>query len=638
MSRPGRGGTRLQNTTRQHGEGTGFYNQPSQRDGFLGQHGSFPQDDSWYRDWIDDPYYGDQIKDAVDAARGNETDSPRDSPQPRDSRNPQDSPSPRDREREQPAQGEEPNLGDFGSVGFGAEILEVGDNGSIGVSVSVDVNPLNFDFNLNDDGSVTIGAGAQIPGRMLGVGGGVTVDADGNVIGGNASVSAGGVSVSIGVEECIATIGLGYSIGPVTTTVTYSHNICGDDEPPSPDPGEGSNEPFNPNRFSLDQLNNLQIDPACGTVCVNYWSYYEVYYGQEPPPPDIYPNRFSYCFNPLRGWYISEFWPDIVTVEDWGEYNAWHDYFSISSRSNCFQYPSPSPSPSPSYSVIPPMNEQCCDKLFALMLQMFITLGLPSLAGDEPLTINGLDINKDDEGNSQPLTILTVLQLQLLLLNHLNETYKGLDLKELNSLGLEIPNKNLVPGGSGYTTNKTYLDILASAVRERDYFGIQSPLKVTIKDTNNLDDRQTSKDEYYATPTAMMQRLLDLTLEAKVDRASNTNILFRLGIITSQIAIAIEKIHKAVLAVVEGLGIPVRTRPSSVDIPFDPALGYRPKEGKTNKNDNALEFPDEEEELEKLLPKLCPDRSKKQPVGVYEVKPHQDLRQLLVKLIQKLGG
>jgi hypothetical protein len=91
----------------------------------------------------------------------------------------------------------QPSVGASG-VGITQEVANIGGTTVTG-GVSVDVSPLNFDVSTDpSEGSISVAAGAEIPGGILGVSGGVTIDTNtGEVIGGSIGGEVGGFGINV---------------------------------------------------------------------------------------------------------------------------------------------------------------------------------------------------------------------------------------------------------------------------------------------------------------------------------------------------------------------------------------------------------------------------------------------------------
>jgi hypothetical protein len=85
-----------------------------------------------------------------------------------------------------------------GGVGISTEVANIGGLSVTG-GVSVDISPIDLGINYDPaENSVSIAAGAEVPGGLLGVSGGVTVDLDtGEIIGGAAGVEVAGLGVNV---------------------------------------------------------------------------------------------------------------------------------------------------------------------------------------------------------------------------------------------------------------------------------------------------------------------------------------------------------------------------------------------------------------------------------------------------------
>src|SRR5919202_2809061 len=85
-----------------------------------------------------------------------------------------------------------------GGVGLTQEITNVG-GVSVTGGVSVAISPLNFGISADpSEGSVSIAGGAEIPGGILGISGGITIDTNtGEIIGGSIGGEVGGMGINV---------------------------------------------------------------------------------------------------------------------------------------------------------------------------------------------------------------------------------------------------------------------------------------------------------------------------------------------------------------------------------------------------------------------------------------------------------
>ena len=85
-----------------------------------------------------------------------------------------------------------------GGIGVTQEITNIGGLSVTG-GVSVDIFPLNFGISADpSEGSISVGGGAEIPGGILGISGGVTIDTNtGEIIGGSIGGEVGGIGINV---------------------------------------------------------------------------------------------------------------------------------------------------------------------------------------------------------------------------------------------------------------------------------------------------------------------------------------------------------------------------------------------------------------------------------------------------------
>jgi hypothetical protein len=153
-----------------------------------------------------------------------------------------------------------------GGIGVTQEITSIG-GVSVTGGVSVDVSPIGLDISGNPEkGEVSIAASAEVPGGIVGLGGGVTVDTGtGQVKGGSISGEVGGFGVEISTDED-GNMGLGVSVQIPFSPITIELGIEQKKEekkptptptPTSPSiPDEPPSRPQVPN-FPLGQTNGI---------------------------------------------------------------------------------------------------------------------------------------------------------------------------------------------------------------------------------------------------------------------------------------------------------------------------------------------------------------------------------------------
>jgi hypothetical protein len=84
-----------------------------------------------------------------------------------------------------------------GGIGITQEVTNIA-GVSVSAGANVDITPLNFGITVNpSEGTVSIATGAEIPGGLLGISGGIEIDTNtGQVIGG----SVGGEALGLGIN------------------------------------------------------------------------------------------------------------------------------------------------------------------------------------------------------------------------------------------------------------------------------------------------------------------------------------------------------------------------------------------------------------------------------------------------------
>jgi hypothetical protein len=108
-----------------------------------------------------------------------------------------------------------------GGVGISREVTSIG-GVSVTAGVSVDISPIDLGVNYDpSQNSVSVAAGAEIPGGLLGVSGGVTIDLDtGEVTGGQVGVEGLGLGVNISNSKD-GGLGIGVSIQIPFTPIEF---------------------------------------------------------------------------------------------------------------------------------------------------------------------------------------------------------------------------------------------------------------------------------------------------------------------------------------------------------------------------------------------------------------------------------
>jgi len=85
-----------------------------------------------------------------------------------------------------------------GGIGITQEVVNVGGM-SVSVGGNVDITPLDFGININpSEGTLAIATGAEIPGGLIGLSGGIEINTNtGQVIGGSVGAEALGLGINV---------------------------------------------------------------------------------------------------------------------------------------------------------------------------------------------------------------------------------------------------------------------------------------------------------------------------------------------------------------------------------------------------------------------------------------------------------
>jgi len=171
-----------------------------------------------------------------------------------------------------------------GGIGITQEVTSVGGM-TVSAGANIDITPLDFGINVNPaEGTVSVATGAEIPGGILGVSGGIEVDLNtGEVIGGSIGGEALGLGINIsnskkgglGVEFTVQIPGtpielsLGFGFPPKEPSPT----------PAQPPPGTPSADPSTGPQLFPDP--NYPI-PTLGKNCTVYVGISEIHYHYAP--------------------------------------------------------------------------------------------------------------------------------------------------------------------------------------------------------------------------------------------------------------------------------------------------------------------------------------------------------------------
>jgi len=122
-----------------------------------------------------------------------------------------------------------------GGIGISQEVTSVG-GASLSAGVEVDLTPVDFGVCFSDEGNVAVSGGAEIPGGLLGVSGGLEIDLNtGEVIGGSVGAEVGGLGVNVSNSKK-GGIGIEFTVQIPGTPIELSIGLGFPPESPTPTP------------------------------------------------------------------------------------------------------------------------------------------------------------------------------------------------------------------------------------------------------------------------------------------------------------------------------------------------------------------------------------------------------------------
>ena len=135
-----------------------------------------------------------------------------------------------------------------GGIGITQEVGNVGGM-SVSAGANIDITPIDFGINVNpSEGTVSIATGAEIPGGLLGISGGIEIDTNtGQVIGGSLGGEIGGLGINVSNSQK-GGLGIEFTVQipgtPIELSLGFGFPKPKNNEPPTfpetPRPGVGS--------------------------------------------------------------------------------------------------------------------------------------------------------------------------------------------------------------------------------------------------------------------------------------------------------------------------------------------------------------------------------------------------------------
>jgi hypothetical protein len=146
----------------------------------------------------------------------------------------------------------EPSL-TSGGIGITQEVTNVGGM-SVSVGGNIDITPVDFGINIDpSEGTISVATGAEIPGGLLGISGGIEVDLNtGEVIGGSIGGEVGGLGINVSNSQK-GGIGIEFTVQIPGTPIELS---LGFGFPPKKPPSTSTPPPGGTPSFTMPTLDS----------------------------------------------------------------------------------------------------------------------------------------------------------------------------------------------------------------------------------------------------------------------------------------------------------------------------------------------------------------------------------------------
>lgn len=231
----------------------------------------------------------------------------------------------------------------------------------------------------------------------------------------------------------------------------------------------------------------------------------------------------------------------------------------------------------------------------------------------------------------------------------LRKIMKVLAVEDIEKNGIKIPKEFLAPGGTGQLKVSNYAELQLNLFRTVNRYGIDTPIRVKIKDVNKAKKGDQSVDVQFNSPAAAIQALVELAIENKGDAATRLQIQVRLIYAVTRTLKMVAGIGETVREIIKMLGSPFKWTTTRLPLEFDLSAGIKAQQKSGQgfeKKPAAAESEDglapglevnDEDTTESLLPAILTPTDYPLPVPRF-VETEDDLQDLLVKTILLLGS
>ncbi len=443
---------------------------------------------------------------------------------------------------------------------------ELSESDYLEFSAEVDWDVIDIDIERDGRGT-DISGSVELPGDVLGLGGGVEVDlATGEVTGGEISAEVGTVGLDVEVSDRGCEVSIGISL--MGFGATYTKDVCNDEEEEKEeDDGEEGKkgEELGAPGGELDDWGDFAegLPPGC-SLAVAYAGWV------------LFDKRGTFLSRKKQGGgFFGEAQPTGWIIGDNGGKVPGRGIPWLTSSYNLASYRIDLPGPGLElYSECAVGGAHSVKKW---------------LHPDRPYSYVGSKIDcqffpnarahpRRDPANNPPPGKPPMRTNKCCndSTKMIREVHKALAVRELLENNLVVPNRLVAPNAKGLAKLKSYLEISQWQIRMADHLGIH-PFKASISDGNAAQAGNQEVKAQFVSGTAALNKVVELLLENKGDAAVRLNLLVRISVILTQIIKVATISSKSLNSLISFIGMPIQEMSSNIKMPFDVSLGARRK-------------------------------------------------------------
>lgn len=235
---------------------------------------------------------------------------------------------------------------------------------------------------------------------------------------------------------------------------------------------------------------------------------------------------------------------------------------------------------------------------------------------------------------NEKITIYNHKQLNIVLLSKLAEMDRVLGVGRILSDKFPVPNKLLIPGATGNEITNDYTEIFSQLFTAIDKSTFNSPIAINVQDIDLTEAGDQSLNATAESLPTALEAMWQLMYETHAVAKANLEVSGRAGHMLGRLYRTVGRLWYATIAIIDGLGIPVRQKWIKIPIEFRLGLTKKQEKGFKPVKDEEPKIPDFDETSETFISNLC-ENSEIQ-TKVYTFQENQlDIRDWLIKLIQK---